>query len=192
MDSSNYCRKGGLEVRENLIGRLGKCAKLDRAEEHFVSTNRFRTKGRVEPDVQVPRFWCMYVDEMARSSSPLRSFRVRDTGIGCLRRDQIINSYMLRTAYFFAVKNIFPRRRGRSGMTRSSARKSPFSRSSARRASNGLNFPFSFSTPTTRLMNLTPACSRRSLYSRCGSLVMRQTAESRGSTRGYLTGLSTE
>lgn len=91
---------------------------------------------------------------------------------------------------FFAVKNIFPSRRGRRGMTRSSARKSVFSRSKARRASNDLNFPLSFSIPTTRLINRTPASSRRSLYSRCGSLVMRQTADVRGSTRGYFIGLS--
>jgi hypothetical protein len=95
----------------------------------------------------------------------------------------------LHNTHFFAVKNIFPSRRGRRGMIRSSARKSAFSRSRARRASNDLNFPLSFSMPTTRLMNRTPACSRRSLYSRCGSFVMRQIADERGSTRGYLIGL---
>ena len=88
------------------------------------------------------------------------------------------------------MKNIFPRRRGRRGMTRSSARKSAFSRSKARRASNDLNFPLSFSIPTTRLINRTPASSRRSLYSRCGSLVIRQMDDVRGSTRGYFIGLS--
>ena len=75
-------------------------------------------------------------------------------------------------------------------MTRSSARKSAFSRSKARRASNDLNFPLSFSIPTTRLINRTPVSSRRSLYSRCGSLVIRQMADVRGSTRGYFIGLS--
>lgn len=100
-------------------------------------------------------------------------------------------SIWLHDTHFFAAKNAFPSRRGRRGMTRSSARKSAFSRSRARRASNDLNFPLSFSTPTTRLTNRTPAFSRRSLYSRCGSFVMRQIADERGSTRGYLIGLST-
>lgn len=40
--------------------------------------------------VHVPLFWCMYVEEMARSSSPFRSLRVRDTGIGCLCFDGLI------------------------------------------------------------------------------------------------------
>ena len=34
--------------------------------------------------VQVPRFWFMYVDEIARSSSFFRSFFAKLTGIGCL------------------------------------------------------------------------------------------------------------
>lgn len=105
-------------------------------------------------------------------------------------RELLRNSLLSGKTNFFAVKNIFPSRRGRRGMTRSSARKSAFSRSKARRASNDLNFPFSFSIPTTRLINRTPAFSRRSLYSRCGSLVMRQTADVRGSTKGYFIGLS--
>jgi hypothetical protein len=116
--------------------------------------------------------------------------------MGCLNTDHQVGSgrELLRAEWkdtnFFAVKNIFPSRRGRRGMTRSSARKSAFSRSKARRASNDLNFPLSFSIPTTRLINWTPASSRRSLYSRCGSLVMRQMADVRGSTRGYFIGLS--
>ena len=34
--------------------------------------------------MQVPRFWFIYVEEIARSSSPFRSLRVKQTGIGCL------------------------------------------------------------------------------------------------------------
>lgn len=34
--------------------------------------------------MHVPWFWFIYVEDMARSSSPLRSFRVKQTGIGCL------------------------------------------------------------------------------------------------------------
>jgi hypothetical protein len=43
----------------------------------------------VETYVHVPLFWFIYVEEMARSSSPFRSFRVRQTGMGCL----LIRSY---------------------------------------------------------------------------------------------------
>lgn len=58
VDDSDYCRKRGLEIRENLSGRLGEGAKFDGTGEQFVRANRLRKKG-VGPDVQVPRFWCM-------------------------------------------------------------------------------------------------------------------------------------
>ena len=90
---------------------------------------------------------------------------------------------------FLASKNFLPRRPGSNGTTRSSARKRSFSLRSKRRASKGLNLPFSFVTPTTREMNLMLFASSRSLYSLCGSLVMRQTGEVRGSTRGCARGL---
>jgi hypothetical protein len=141
--------------------------------------------------VHVPWFMCMYVDDIARSSSPLRSLRVRHTGIGCLHtraRKEIFQSNIA-IAHFFAWKNFLPRSPGSSGTTRSSARKRPFSCKSSRRASNGLNLPFSFVMPTTRLINLMPCDSRRSLYSRWGSLVIKHTGVVRGSTRGCLIGL---
>lgn len=74
-------------------------------------------------------------------------------------------------------------------MTLSSARKSPFSFNNSRRASNALNFPFNFAIPTTRDINLMFLLSRRSLYSRCGSFVIKQIDVVLGSTRGYSIGL---
>lgn len=91
--------------------------------------------------------------------------------------------------YFLASNHFEPSNRGRRGITRSSARNMAFSFNSSRRASNALNFPLSFSTPTTLDMNLMPCRSRRSLYSRWGSLVIRHTPDVRGSTTGYFRGL---
>jgi len=125
--------------------------------------------------VQVPRFWFIYVEEMARSSSPFRSLRVKQTGMGC----------------FFASNHFEPNNFGNNGMIRSSAKNRPFSLRSILLASNALNFPFNFSSPTTREINLILCVSRRSLYCRCGSLVIKQTEVVRGSTKGWTIGILT-
>src|ERR1700685_3401661 len=99
----------------------------------------------------------MYVDEIARSNSPLRSFRVRHTGIGCLddrlAHKPIRKKKTVRIAYFFASNHLSPSSPGSSDTTLSSARNIPFSLSSILRASNGLNLPLNFVTPTTREIN---------------------------------------
>lgn len=97
--------------------------------------------------------------------------------------------YKKAPTYFFAWKNALPSSLGRRGTTRSSARKSPFSRRSIRRASKGFHLPLSFSMPTTRETNLTLFSASRSLYSRCGSLVIRQMPELRGSMSGWASAL---
>ena len=141
--------------------------------------------------VHVPLFWCIYEDSMARSSSALRSLRFKFTGIGCLSpMHELERCKASIKAYFLALNHFEPRRRGKSGMTRSSARNMPFSLRRSRRASYALNFPFNFSSPTTRDMNLMLCRSRRSLYSRCGSLVIKHTPDVRGSTRVCFRGLN--
>lgn len=74
-------------------------------------------------------------------------------------------------------------------MILSSARNIPFSLSSIRRASYGLNLPLSFDIPTTLDMNLIPFPSNKSLYSRCGSFVIKHIGVVLGSTSGCLIGL---
>jgi hypothetical protein len=112
--------------------------------------------------------------------------------MGCLQTSStheiILDKFM---TYFFASNHIFPSSLGKSGMIRSSAKNKPCSRRSCRLVSNGLNFPLSFSSPTTRAMNLIPSASSLSLYSRWGSLVIRHIGVVRGSTIGYLMGLET-
>ena len=141
--------------------------------------------------MQVPRFWFIYVEEIARSSSPFRSLRVKQTGIGCLefyyaRRNWEENL----DTHFLASNHFVPSNFGSNGIIRSSAKNRPFSLRSILLASNALNLPFNFSTPTTLEMNLILCVSRRSLYCRCGSLVSRHTELVRGSTRGWTMGLS--
>ena len=94
-----------------------------------------------------------------------------------------------RQTYFFALKKAFPRSFGNSGITRSSAKNKPFSFKSILRASNGLNFPLSFSTPTVLEINLMLCDSNRSLYSRCGSFVIKHIGVVRGSISGWDNGL---
>lgn len=94
-----------------------------------------------------------------------------------------------RQTHFLASNHFEPSNFGSNGMTLSSARKSPFSFNNSRRASNALNFPFNFAIPTTRDINLMFLLSRRSLYSRCGSFVIKQIDVVLGSTRGCSIGL---
>jgi hypothetical protein len=86
--------------------------------------------------------------------------------------------------YFLALKKAFPRSFGSNGITRSSARNKPFSLRSILRASKGLNFPLSFWTPTTFEINLMLLDSNRSLYSLCGSFVIKHIGVVRGSISG--------
>lgn len=127
---------------------------------------------------------------MAFSSSPFKSFFFRETGIGCLLNITIKSETEINIdTHFFALNHSFPNNLGSRGITRSSARKRPFSLNNRRRASNPLNLPFNFSIPTTLEINLMLLASRRSLYSRWGSFVIKHTAVSRGSTRGCSRGL---
>ena len=128
---------------------------------------------------------------MARSNSPLRSFRVKHTGIGCLVDRSVIgiNQGKLLPSHFFASNHLLPKIPGNNGTTRSSARNIPFSFSNIRRASKGLNLPLSFVIPITREINLIPFDSIRSLYSRWGSFVIRHIEDVRGSTREWTIGL---
>jgi hypothetical protein len=129
---------------------------------------------------------------MALSSSPFRSFLVRQTGMGCLQRIIIKSTKEeFNSTHFLASNHFEPSNGGSNGMTRSSAKNIPVSLRSNLRASKDLNFPFSFATPTTLEINLMPWDWRRSLYSRWGSLVIRQTALVRGSTMGCTIGLLT-
>ena len=89
-----------------------------------------------------------------------------------------------RVKYFLALKKAFPRSFGSNGITRSSARNKPFSLRSILRASKGLNFPLSFWIPTTREINLMLCVSNKSLYSLCGSFVIKHIEDVRGSMRG--------
>ena len=92
--------------------------------------------------------------------------------------------------HFLASNHLEPNNFGNNGIIRSSARNRSFSLRSILLASNALNLPFNFSTPTTLEMNFMLCVSRRSLYCRCGSLVSRHTELVRGSTRGWTMGLS--
>lgn len=94
-----------------------------------------------------------------------------------------------RATHFLASNHLLPKSPGNKGMTRSSARNIPFSLSSIRLASKGLNFPLNFVMPTTRDINLIPLDSKRSLYSRWGSFVIKQIGDVRGSTSGCTIGL---
>ena len=73
-------------------------------------------------------------------------------------------------------------------MTRSSANHRSFSRARLRRASNGFHLPRSLSVSTTRLMNLMlcSGAASRSLYVRCGGLVMMAMAVAGGGGSGGL------
>lgn len=88
------------------------------------------------------------------------------------------------TTHFLALKKALPRSFGSNGMTRSSARNKPFSLRSILRASKGLNFPLSLLIPTTREINLMLFDSNKSLYSLCGSFVIKHIGVVRGSMRG--------
>ena len=120
---------------------------------------------------------------------------MRHTGIGCLKY-VVVSAWRAKKnnegTHFFASKNFLPNNPGSKGTTRSSAKNKPFSCRRSLRASNGLNFPFNFVMPTTRLINLMPCESSKSLYSRCGSFVIKQTEDVRGSTRGCFKGLYDE
>ncbi len=130
---------------------------------------------------------------MARDSSPLRSLRLRLTGIGCLERGRAgwevrgggPNS-TLHTTHFFASNQYFPNSFGIISMTLSSHRNVSCSATNLRFASYGACLPFNFSTPTTRAMNLMSLDgeARRSLYCLCGVLEMRQTEVVGGGGRG--------
>lgn|SRR6266702_493841 len=50
---------------------------------------------------------------MARSSSPLRSFRLRDTGIGCLRRDQTYHFIFIANCVLFCSEKYLPKETGK-------------------------------------------------------------------------------
>ena len=89
-----------------------------------------------------------------------------------------------KSTYFLALKKAFPRSFGSNGITRSSAKNKPFSFKSILRASKGLNFPLSFWMPMTLETNLTLLDSSRSLYSRCGSFVIKHIEVARGSISG--------
>lgn len=109
--------------------------------------------------MHVPKLSWKKVDEIARPSSAFRSFLASVTGMGC----------------FLASKKILPSSLGMDGMILASHKKISCAFINARRASNGLCFPLSFSRPTTRSINLMLCAARRSLYSRCGFLTNRQT-----------------
>lgn len=129
--------------------------------------------------MHVPKLSWKKVDEMARPSSTFRSFLASVTGIGCLHGGSAhdLNYKSCSSTHFLASKKILPNNFGIDGMILASHKKISWAFINARRASNGLCFPRSLSSPTTRSTNLMLCAARRSLYSRWGFLTKRQTED---------------